>query len=89
MQTQGSINKDFFYIIKIKAKNPKLILLYINMGEFIKSDKKNKQKKIQGYKQNYIQKQKKQTPAIKIYFTKTFKKKFKIKCFNYNKINFI
>lgn len=89
MQTQGSINKEFFYTIKIKAKNPKFILLCINTGEFIKSDKKNKQKKIQGYKQNYIWEQKKQIPAIKVYFIETFKKNFKIKCFNYNDINFI
>ena len=65
MQTQGS--KNSFCHKKPKSKDPKSAPLHDNTAELPKKDnKKDKKKRFQGQKREYIENQKEQTLAISI-----------------------
>ena len=59
MQTQSSINKDFFCFEKSKTKDPKSILLYYNTTKSTKKeDKKDKKKDSKDTNSNILENKK-------------------------------
>lgn len=88
VQTQSSNNKNFSRLEKSKLKDSKLAPSRNNAAEPAKKkDRKNKKKRFRGQRQKHTGKRDDQTQTTNINITEAVeKKKFKIRCFNCDKI---